>query len=393
MTEQLYNQDCYIRTFQATVMDCQPDKAYYKVVLDRTAFFPEGGGQTGDTGFMRCPEVVNVLDVKEKNGEIYHLVDQEIEKGTLVEGELNWEERFFKMQHHTGEHIVSGLIHRMYGYHNVGFHLGNQNVTMDFDGVLTRKQVDELEVEVNKAVTSNIQVKINYPSENELTKIAYRSKIEIEGQVRIVEIPQYDVCACCAPHVKKTGEIGLVKIVDIQSHRGGVRMKLACGHEALCDYQVKSCQTKKISGLLSAKEDEVYDAVCNMKEELIMTKQSSVQLQRSLISYKMKEIDLDKKCIILFEEQLEVEYIRELVNIMVKKGIELVVAFKGNDLDGYHYTIGSETVDVRSIGKILNQFCNGKGGGKPMMVQGNLQDTKANIMETLKEIKNGKSTT
>lgn len=375
MTVKLYDEDCYTKKFQATVVDCQPEKEYYKVVLSRTAFFPEGGGQSADTGSLTYHQVATVRDVREKQGVIYHIVDRDIAAGTVVEGEIDWEERFSKMQQHTGEHIVSGIIYRTLGHRNVGFHLGDEIVTMDFDGVITRAQADAIEAAANKAVFANLPVEIQYPSKEELEDIEYRSKIEIEGQVRIVNIPGYDTCACCAPHVAYTGEVGLIKLTDIQSHRGGVRINLTCGTRALRDYQVKSYNTKGISGLLSAKEDEILDAVVRMKEELLSAKQFAVQLQKELVEYKVQNIDKDAKQVILFEEDLEMESMRELVNRIVTMGIPLVAVFKGSDISGYNYIIGSVMQDVRLIGKALNKSCNGRGGGKPMMVQGSLQAT------------------
>ena len=209
MTEKLFYMDSHLKEFDATVISCEPYGEGYRAVLDRTAFFPEGGGQASDTGWLND---VEVLDVQEKCGEIYHYIRDIIPAGTTVQGKIQWEERFSKMQQHTAEHIISGLIYKQYGYHNVGFHLADTYCTMDLDGPLSKKQLKELEWKANEAVFKNIPIEVLYPSKEELVKLAYRSKIEIEGQVRIVQIPGYDMCACCAPHVKRTGEIGLIKI-------------------------------------------------------------------------------------------------------------------------------------------------------------------------------------
>ena len=232
-TEKLFYEDSHLKEFTAKVISCKPYKEQYKVVLDRTAFFPEGGGQYADTGML---DDVRVLDVHEKEGIIYHTTEKALEAGKTVTGKINWEERFEKMQQHTGEHIVSGLVHERFGYNNVGFHLGSDYCTMDFDGTLTKEQLREIELAANQAVWKNIDIVVTYPSKEELANMDYRSKIEIEGQVRIVTVPGYDVCACCAPHVKKTGEIGMLKLVNMVNYKGGERITMLCGVRALKDY-------------------------------------------------------------------------------------------------------------------------------------------------------------
>ena len=289
MTEKLFYKDSHLSKFDAEVLSCVRAKRqqvkdsfgrldgkageYYEIELDRTAFFPEGGGQYADTGVLYMADddtcgldetarkKVQVLDVRERNGRIFHITDGFIEAKTAVKGSIDWEERFMKMQQHTGEHIVSGLIHAAYGYNNVGFHLGSEDCTMDFDGEITEEELRRIEAEANKAVWKNLKVFTHYPKKEELSQIEYRSKIEIEGQVRIIEIPGYDCCACCAPHVTYTGEIGLIKLGQAQRYKGGVRITMLCGVRAFSDYVRKEAQAKEISRLLCAKENEIADAV------------------------------------------------------------------------------------------------------------------------------------
>ena len=193
-TEKLFYEDSHLKEFDAAVCACLPDKDRYRVVLDRTAFFPEGGGQYADTGYL---DGVEVLDVREKEDIVYHITERPLKEGAKVHGRINWEERFEKMQQHSGEHIVSGIVHEQFGYNNVGFHLGSDYCTLDFDGALTKEQLKEIERKANKAVFENVDVQVSYPSKKDLATFDYRSKIELEGQVRIVTIPGYDVCACC----------------------------------------------------------------------------------------------------------------------------------------------------------------------------------------------------
>lgn len=239
-TEKLYFQDSHRSVFDARVLSCEPWKDGWRIVLDRTVFFPEGGGQYADPGFLGEVEVV---DVHEKDGVIYHYTKEPIEAGQKVEGRILWEVRFDRMQQHTGEHIISGLVHQKFGYDNVGFHLGEDYCTMDFNGPITKDQLKEIEQEANRAVFQNLDVISSFPSEEERSRMEYRSKIELSGEVQIITIPGYDVCACCAPHMKKTGEIGLIKLVQMDHYKGGERITMLAGDRALKDYGEK----KKIS--------------------------------------------------------------------------------------------------------------------------------------------------
>ena len=378
MTEKLFYEDSHMITFLATVIACEKAGDYYEAVLTRTAFFPEGGGQYADTGRI---DGVEVVDVQERQGLIYHKLSEPLELGKEVEGTIDWEERFSKMQQHSGEHIVSGLVHRTYGYDNVGFHMGKDAVTMDFNGVLTREQLKEIEKKANEAVVKNIDIQVLYPTKEQLEKIEYRSKIEIDGQVRIVEVPGYDTCACCAPHVKKTGEIGIIKLVGVQNYKGGVRVSMLCGFRALADYEEKSESVKTISVMLSAKEKEIAGEVSRLKEEAESQKTKIAELQREILTYKVKELENNQEIVVVFEPELTGSAPRELMNLILAKGTTVAFVFSGNSQEGYRYVIGSRTQDTRIYAKALNEKFHGRGGGKPEMVQGSLCGNEMEIRE------------
>ena len=369
MTEKLFYVDSHMITFSAVVKACENKGDYFEAVLDRTAFFPEGGGQYADTGVI---DGVKVLDVHEKEGVIYHKVESPLEVGKTVEGTLDWDERFSKMQNHSGEHIVSGLIHNTFGYDNVGFHMGKDAITMDFNGVLTKEDLKMIEKKANEAVVKNFDIEVLYPTKEELVNISYRSKIEIEGQVRIVRFPEYDVCACCAPHVKKTGEIGIIKLIGLQNYKGGVRVSMLCGFRALEDYSEKAESVKAISVMLSAKENEVAKEVLKLKDELLAQKNQLFELQKVLLQYKANEIEDNQDMVVVFDCELDGNNPRELVNLILEKNISIAAVFAGDDERGYRYVMGSKTEDVRPLAKELNGLFQGRGGGKPEMVQGSL---------------------
>lgn len=375
MTEKLFYQDSHRSTFTAIVQEVRPSGNGYEIILDRTAFFPEGGGQSSDTGSLGG---VSVSDVQEIDGKIIHYTDGPLVEGTEVEGCIDWTERFSKMQQHTGEHIVSGLIHKIYGYHNVGFHLGTDSVTLDFNGVVPKEKLHEIEQLANEAVAKNLPVQVLYPTDEELSKISYRSKIEIEGQVRIVVIDGYDVCACCAPHVKQTGEIGLIKLVGMQNYKGGVRISMLCGFRALEDYYQKEKNNREIAVMLSAKEYETAVEVERLQEELAMKKAKIAELEQKFLGQKVETLDVSGEIVCLFEETDPV-MTREMVNLLLKKGAKMAAVFSGNEREGYRYVLGSRSLDVRKNGKLLNEAFHGRGGGKPEMVQGTVQGKREEI--------------
>lgn len=380
MTDKLYYESSHRKDFEAQVISCEPEGEGYKVVLDKTVFFPEGGGQYADTGILGG---VHVLDAQEKNGIIYHYTDGALTPGEIVKGEIDWEKRFESMQQHSGEHIISGIVHGRFGYNNVGFHLGADYCTMDFDGPITKEQLKEIEEEANRIVYKNLNIEILYPTKEELKDLTYRSKIEIEGQVRIVNIPGVDICACCAPHVDRTGEIGNIKLVDMVSYKGGERITMLSGSRALADHQQKEESVKKISALLCAKDTEVAEAVEKLKEEQLDLKNQVSALKQKLLAYQAKEIDVTSELVKVFDSELSGNEPRELMNILLERGAKICAIFAGNDEEGYRYVIGSHSEDVRVISKKLNEAFQGRGGGKPQMVQGSLKGTAKNISEIL----------
>lgn len=393
MTEKLFYEDSYMEEFQARVLSCTGSGESYQAVLTRTAFFPEGGGQGADTGFLYREDgtQVEVTDVQEKEGLVYHYISQPLKEGEEVRGKLDFQERFSKMQQHTGEHIVSGLVNRYFGYRNVGFHLGTEEVTMDYDGVLTQEDLERIEKEANEAAAKNLPVVVLYPNEEELGKLTYRSKIEIEGQVRIVQIPGYDSCACCAPHVKETGSVGLIKIVGAIHYKGGMRVSMLCGFRALWDYRMKEKNVAKISNLLSAKQEDTAQAVERLAQELNRQKEKNKALQQRYVQLCLENAEKEADThpgenILLFVEELDTAARRNFVNKAMEMTRGFAGVFVGNDENGYQYILGSKDQDIQEAGKKLNARFQGKGGGRPPMIQGSLIGMEQALKEFIKNI-------
>lgn len=366
MTRRLFEQDSHLREFTARVLDCRPRETGWAVVLDQTAFFPEGGGQEGDRGSLGR---VRVLDTRLREGEILHLTDGPLEPGDTVTGILDWDLRFRRMQNHSGEHIVSGLVYQKYGYNNVGFHLGDGEVTLDFSGELTGPQLAEIEALANRAVTADLPVRAWYPAPAGLRRIAYRSKLDLTENVRLVRIPGIDTCACCAPHVRRTGEIGLIKILDFMRHRGGVRVHILCGMDALADYDARYRATREISGLLSAKQLETPGAVRRALEELEAVKRQLGEERLRSALEKAAALEEREGNICLFFPELDMRSLRELVNAGMEKCTGACAAFTGGDGD-WKFIVGSRRLDLKKCARELLAGIRGRGGGSPEMLQG-----------------------
>lgn len=375
----LYYQSPYVKSFMCTVIGCEQGKrGTWLVTLNQTGFYPEGGGQPSDTGTLNG---VRVLHVSEKGGRILHELEAPLEPGTLAQGIIDWQKRYDNMQQHTGEHIFSGLVHKYFGYDNVGFHMGADEVTVDFNGLLTKEQLDMLEDEANEIVYANVPVRTLYPTEEELTSIDYRSKKELTGQVRIVEIPGGDICACCGTHVENTGEVGIIKMRTMIHYKGGVRVSMLCGRRALVDYRERLQDALSISNLLSAKLDSLPQAVERMKNDLQEKEMALGRLSRQLLQMKADAMPESDKPLAVFEEGLTPFELRLLSTMLYEQGKGRVAAVVSLSPDGstYQYALGSNKEDMRLLSKKMNARLNGKGGGSALMTQGTFRADRAQI--------------
>lgn len=383
-TIRLFDNDAYATEFTAAVVSCEEvqeeGKSIYRIVLDQTLFFPEEGGQSPDLGTLNG---IEVTDVQIKEDIIYHTAASYMEPGTTVSGKINWQHRFYNMQQHSGEHIFSGIVHKTYGYNNVGFHLSDQIVTMDFDGVLTEEQVAELEYKVNEAIVANVPVEVTYPSKEELAELDYRSKIEIEGQVRIVTIPGYDVCACCAPHVHRTGEIGMLKVMSLQNYKGGVRISILCGFRALEAFREKAKVITELSGVLTCGQEMLVDNVAKQKNTNQSLKSQLAAARQELMEYRLTAIPAGQKDVIIFDRGMDANAMRNAINRLVKEHDGICAFFNGSDEEGYNYIIGSQSVSCKEIANEMRQQLMARGGGSDVMIQGSVSARREDIEKTL----------
>lgn len=379
----LYYETPYIKKFEAKVLSCIKGKEdTYEVIIDQTGFYPEGGGQPSDTGTLGG---VSVLAVHEKGGEILHYTDKPLTVGSKVEGIIDWDSRYSNMQQHSGEHLFSGLVHRRYGYDNVGFHMGRQEITVDFNGILTMEQAETIEEEANAMIYQNLPVIELYPEKEELEKMEYRSKKKLDGQVRIIEIPGGDRCACCGTHVNCTGEIGLIKITGLIHYKGGVRLSMLCGWRALTDYKKRLKQVTELSNLLSAKPDLVVDAVEKLKKESSEKDGKLACLYQQILASKAEHYPENEGSLIIFENQLSPVQLRQFCTMLYESGKGSLVLVCSEKDSGYQYALGSGSVDMRAVSKALNKKLNGRGGGSALLAQGTFLAEREEIMKAFEE--------
>lgn len=376
-TIKLYYEDAYTKEFTAVVTDCTQGKQGWLVVLDRTAFYPEGGGQPGDRGFLNQ---VRVFDVHEKDGRILHYTKSPLKVGEQVKGVLDWNHRFDLMQQHSGKHIVSGLIHKAFGYNNVGFHMGGDVITIDFDGEVTWQQMGDIEIRANEKVWEDQDVRITYPSGEELEILPYRSKKELTGRVRIVEFPGADLCACCGTHVARTGEIGMVKLLSVQKFREGVRMEMICGKRVLDYLNRVNEQNHQVSVLLSAKPDSTGEAVKRLQEENFRLRGRVADMEEAIFGL-IAQGCKDKGAVLLFEKDLEADSVRRLADTVMRSCKGRCALFSDNGDGTFKYAMGEEGGDLRTLTKELNAVLQGRGGGKPFFVQGSVRASREQIEE------------
>ncbi len=378
MTEKLYEKDSYLRRFNAAVVRCEQEKDHWVVEMDRTAFFPEGGGQPSDRGTLGGAKV---LGARVAAGVVEHLTDAPLAAGQTVEGEIDWANRFDLMQQHTADHLFSALVHRRFGLENIGFHIGEELTHMDFGAEITPVEIDALELEANRLIFANLPITASWPTEEALAGMELRSKKELdalEGPVRVVEIEGVDLCACCGTHVAHTGELGLLKITACQSYKGGVRVFMAAGERAVRLAQREHRQVEAVSGLLSAKQPEIVAAVTRLKNDAAQAHLQMGQLQGQLLGCKAAT-HIGQKYVVTFEPGLAPDDLRRYALLLCERGAALAAVFSGGE-GNYKYAVATDgSIDARALGKEMNSLLSGRGGGKPELIQGSLACEQAQL--------------
>ena len=388
-TIKLYDSLPYETEFTAKIIKISSfdkEKKLYELVLDKTLFFPEAGGQSCDKGNINIENSTTIVERVFIDNEdvITHIIHSEIPlqlenlAKAEIYGKIDWIHRFSNMQQHSAEHIFSGIVHRKYGFENVGFHLSDNNVTMDYSGYLTPEQVAEREFETNKVIAQNISISCYYPNENELNNINYRCKSELSGDIRIVEIKGIDICACCCPHVKQTGEIGLMKVISSIRYKGGTRLSILCGFRALEYFNSLYAQMGELKSLLSAEQSEVVNTVTLLRNEKDELKNKLIEVSKNLLISEIDNLPTGSPALI-FTDEINPKSQREALNYLISKRDNYCGILSGNDKKGYSYLIGSNNLDSILVQTKLKENLNTKGGGKKEMIQGFVEASRSEI--------------
>ena len=379
-TETLYYENCRLAVFPARVLACREREGGFAVTLDRTAFYPGGGGQAADSGYLGAARVTGMA---EENGEILHLCDRPLTPGETLEGRIDWLPRFIRMQQHTGEHILSGMIHKEYGFHNVGFHMNLERIQVDFDGPIPPERLPELENAVNTAIWQNLPVKCYVPGPEELETLSYRTKRALPWPVRIVEIPGFDRCACCGVHVAFTGEAGPVKLWSAVPFRGGTRLEMSCGIPALNHLNAVYQQAKEVSRLLSAPVTGIGAAAGELQDQLGMAKYRARQLELESIRAGAEKYR-GRGDLLLFRQALDPELLVTLADTAAECAGGTTAVFTETG-DSWRWCVIDKTRDLRPLMKEMFQTLSARGGGKPNFQQGSAKGEKEAIAAFFRE--------
>lgn len=382
VTEKLYYADPRLSAFTATVQECREAQDGWEIVLDRTAFYPEGGGQSCDQGTL---ERWDVLDVREEDGVILHRLEKPLLPGEKVSGRVDMARRIDYTQQHSADHILTGVIHKRYGYDNVGFHMGETSTFIDLNGVLDEAELAEMERVANEVVWMDLPVEVSWPDAQTLAQMDYRSKKELTGPVRIVTVPGVDVCACCGTHVRRTGEVGTIKILSCVKLRGGVRVEYVAGRRAYTYFDEIQNQNHLVSMSLSAKPLRTAEAVRRLLEERDGLQMRIARLEREHCAAIAEQLR-DKGNVLVFEEGLSADSVRRLADAIKDTCGGRALVCSGSDETGYQYALAVKEGDVRAFGKAMNEALNGRGGGRDAnFIQGSVKATRAEIEAYMEE--------
>lgn len=383
---ELFYRDAYVKEFEGMVVSCEKYKDGYGIVLDDTAFYPEGGGQPGDTGYLND---IAVFDTKRIDDRVVHMTKEPIAAGTSVHGVLDWNKRFANMQAHTGEHLFSGIVHHLYGYDNVGFHMG-EVIQVDFNGPLSWNDARRVERLANQAVWRNEPVQIQYPDAQALAMMDYRSKKELQGKIRIVTVGNEDVCACCGTHVRFTGEIGLLKVLTCEKHKDGVRLTMLAGAKAYAYMSMLFEQGQKISHLLSVPMEQLASSVKKLQAEDAAALGKLQQLIRNDLLQKTEQADIREGLVTVFGEGVNRNDLRFCAKQSLLRDEVQTIAVCSLEADGScSYLIMSKCLPLRTLCRQLNQLLDGRGGGSDELIQGTFRKERKEIERVLKEVLHG----
>ena len=380
--ERLYYKDPYLWEFDTEVLTCSQIKGSYEITLKETAFYPEGGGQPADHGVIG--EAV-VLDVHEKDENVIHLCDRPVAPGTAVHCMIDAERRLDHMQQHSGEHIVSGMICSTFDCDNVGFHMSPDIITIDYNKTISWEQLLQIEERANRYIREDHAFTEVWPTQEELAGMEYRSKKELTGDVRITSFPDADTCACCGTHVKRSGEVGLIKLLSVIKFREGVRIEMLSGKRALDYLSMCFDQNRAVSRELSSQMGETHEAVIRLKEECGQLKQRIAALEAETFRVAAAKY-AGAGDVLIIAEPMSPDSVRKLCEEVSESCGGRCAVFAGEE-GNYKYAVIRKGSDITQAVKHMNSILSGRGGGRNGFAQGSAGCFRSDIEKFFKEEK------
>ena len=373
----IYYEDQYKKEFLAEVEAIEEIDDKYHVKLNETAFFPGGGGQQNDLGFI---EKIPVVDVYEKNGEVYHVLEKKLIKIHRVKCSIDWARRLDGMQHHLGQHVLSGCFYQLFNANTVSVHVGKEIATVDIQGILTEEQIRQAEIKANDCIRENIKVEMLTPTKSELKKIKIRRDLpNTNDEIRIVKIGDLDINACCGVHPSSTLDLGIIKIKKWQKHKGNTRIEYLVGNRAFNDYLKVDNFSNDICKYLSCGKDDVINTINNLSNHIKELSDENKSLNIKLSDYqiiemlesseKIKDISIIKN----IYKDTDMKNLIKLADRITERSKAIVLfALVQDDKANMIFKSSAQVKDV-SMNDLLKDaisLIDGRGGGSHNQAQG-----------------------
>lgn len=377
MTEKLYYKDGYMKEFIANIIECKKENDKYYIVLDETYFFPGGGGQWCDLGFI---DGIGVIDVIEEKNKIYHILESEPKNKESIKCSIDWERRFDGMQQHLGQHLLSGCFYTLFNANTCGIHIGDEISTVDIVGTIEEEKIREAEKMANRVICENHKVEFLMTKRREAKKMGLRRDLATKDEeIRIVKIDDIDINACCGIHPSSTLELQLIKIKGVEKHKGNTRITYLTGGRAINDYLHRDSILDSVCLSLSSGTEDVISSLNKLQDNYNSLRGDYSKIRAKLSEYEMKELVSNGEFInniILVRNIFDNEEMKNLNKLAttICEDENRIVLFGTRDKDKCNLLFAcSKNIKGLNMGALLKDsitLVDGKGGGSPLLAQG-----------------------
>jgi alanyl-tRNA synthetase len=379
MTERLYFTDTYLRRFEARVLDRRTVGGQHAVLLDRSAFYPEGGGQPADHGTLSG---VGVIDVQSEGDDIWHTLDGSIAEDAVT-GEIDWNRRFDHMQQHHGQHLLSAAFEQLFQLPTLAFHLGVDYASIDLPGTVTEEQSGEAEWLTNEVIWDDRPIQTRLLAGAELAAVPLRKPPTVDGPVRVVSVPDFDHSACGGTHPRSTGAVGLLHIRRRERRGSETRIGFLCGARALRDLRSKTRIVGGLAADLTVGPDELEEAVRRIRDRETESRKRLSEAIGRLLAYEAEALIAGAErhhgtpLVRIDRGDLSTDDARTLARELVTRGAHVILGVRGDKTQVLVARAPDSTVDCARILKQVLTELGGRGGGQPEIAQGGLPDEAA----------------